>query len=531
MSSRPFPLSRTRCVFCFATLLFGCAILGFVGCPSTPPGPNPNGQDITAPPTISGAISARNFSLPQGSTSTLTGDAEIVATGNVTIEGLLQADTSTGNGYNLTIRADGDVTISGTVQAGAPAKGLDAKQGPNTPGADGGSVRLVSGGNLTIHRTAYISGIDGTNGADGKDGGVGGKGGDVILMAGNSLRVRGTIVIGSGGYGGDAESMVNDATTLYFNGGGDSGYLYVSAKIVDWPGFDASRWAIDLDAYDAQSDTGLMFGGSGGGAGLVSLFSNPGDCATVVGPIAQPTAVRHIVAAPGGHGWLFGGFGGYISLSGGCTWNGLNGIDWEVVAGNGGDVTPPTGEGDLEGLAVAALRAVGGDGGWANVVGANGRLSGSTKLPGGNGAMVTARAGRGGDGATALSQLGGKGGDAQAQGGKGGDGWPLECEDPPGPGGDGGKGGWSIAYAGDGGNGATPGKGGMTTVLQIPPICYGGDGGRGTPGGVGGDGGVYRSKEGESGVSNYGDYPEIITPTVNGPAGMGQTGEAWNCNP
>ncbi|MBU0618344.1 MAG: hypothetical protein KKI02_11550 [Planctomycetes bacterium] len=519
--------------------LAGCFLLAWMltqaGCPGPDAGGNNPNQTNSG--GSSGTTHVSTFTLPVGELSPVSNDLEIVSDGDVTIDGMLVADQSAGAGYNVTIRAEGDVIIRGTIQAGnagttagAAAKTRLTQQDSrplNDPGRAGGSVIITCKGSLTVAPEAFIYSGSGSDGAQGNDGGPGGKGGDVVFCVGDRLGVYGTIDVGEGGNGGGAESTVGNAKATYTNSGADSGWIYALANTVEWPGFDVALWAVDVNVYNASLSSGLILGGTGGFAGDVTLSTNINDCAAIVGETATETPATTIRAAAGGRGWQFGGWAGDIWITGTCSWKGLNGVNWEGVGGAGGPVTPPDNlvVGDCIVPPVVVIGARAGNGGRASVIAANGRSSGRFELAGGRGGNAVARGGPGGAGLTSASQLGGDGGAAHAQAGAGALGWPRTCEDPAGPGGDGGAGGDGEAYGGDGGSPA--GKGGLATVADFYPVASGGPGGQGLPGGAGGVAGILRHKDGKS-ATNAGNDAIAPPPTITGPGTNGDAGETLN---
>jgi hypothetical protein len=152
-------------------------LLALAGCPAA--------TDL--PAEVSGRIEVDGVVIGSGDTVTVTGDVEIVATGDVTVDGSLVAD---GEGpWNIVITADGDVTIAGTVRAG------DANDG-----AEGGDVSIAStAGDITVSGT--VAAGDGADGVvDAATLGAGWNGGDVSLFAeAGTLTLSGTVELGTGG--------------------------------------------------------------------------------------------------------------------------------------------------------------------------------------------------------------------------------------------------------------------------------------------------------------------------------------------
>ncbi|MBN1492503.1 MAG: hypothetical protein JXA69_21500 [Phycisphaerae bacterium] len=492
----------------WALLLASLTIMGQSG----PCGPAPgdgggnggtqDGTGGTAPTTVGGSLDVVNLNVPSGQTTTVTSNVVINASGNVTIDGLLTAATATGTGASITIIAQGDIDIAGTVQAGdgafatattpaaAIARAGIAANGDGADGYHGGTVQLISHGNIRIPITSAIWAGDGTDGTSGIRGGAGGNGGHVVLCASGTLTVRGAIHVGSGGNGGDAAADTANSTPSQFtNRGGDSGFLYVQAANYDWPGLNTTEMSLDLMAY------GLATGGFGGNAGFIAIADEYANCSGISittasegsATIAQEggaivgTVYKTRIAANGGHGWVAGGAGGSIQLIA-CTYTERDGESWSATAGSGGDVK----QRQFEGIACVAWPVVyqgafGGTGGMAEILVAPGMMGDSSTPNGGTGGSAEAIGGNGGAGEFFANHIGGPGGRAVASGGFGGSGWPRDCEDR-GRGGDGGNGGKGDARGGDGGDGVTPGSGGEGIVMSNVASC-GGDGGQGVPGG------------------------------------------------
>lgn len=521
----------------------GALVLVLAGCPpSQPPGGEGEGEgegeivgsDITAPATLSGTVNARHVTIPENTITMATGDVEIVATGDVTIAGTLAAEPSAGDGYNISIRADGNIVIDGTIEAGTAGNVASAKAS-YAEGMDGGSVYTRSKGDIIVGRHSNLVAKDGTDGSSGTNPGPGGKGGILYFEAEGNVSIYGSLFPGDGGWGGDVSETLANAREDYSSRGGDSGYIYLEVFYgeVDWPGFDAELWAIDEAVYNAAG-TGGLYGASGGSGGRVNLYSDANDCTTIVGPATNMIGRTTMRAAQGGRGWSRGGDGGSIFIDGTCYWRNLDGVDLEGIAGDGGQTIVHEPNTAFPELTVKRLRATGGDGGSAQVSTSNGRLSGTHHLAGGRGGHAVARGGKGGGYFSDFKHGGGKGGDARALGGGGGLGWGLECDDAVEAGGDGGPGGNSEAYAGNGGDGDTPGVGGTASVFEFAPFSSGADGGRGVPGGAGGAAGNWSINDGRAGTVSFFEQPDPVI-TVSGKGVVGAEGIFWNptteCSP
>lgn len=525
-----FVLARRTTQFRSALFLLCVLLVALLplGCPP-PEGPDVTGDDLIAPATLAGVVNARNVTIPENTTTTIAGDVEIAATGDVNIAGTLSAEPSEGDGYSITVRAEGNVVIEGTVEAGT-AGDVASSKADYAEGMNGGSVVVRSGGDIIVGRYSNLIAKNGTDGSSGTNPAPGGKGGNIIFEAGGNISIYGSLTLGDGGWGGLCSETLRNARESYSSRGGDSGFIYVETlDNVDWPAFDSALFAIDEESYNARNDTGTILGGIGGTGGRVNLAFDPNDCGTNVGPASNVVGVTTIRAAAGGRGWLRGGDGGSIFIDGSCYWLVLNGVDLEGIAGDGGDITFSEFDVFIPEFYVKRFRAAAGNGGSAQVSTANGRLSGTRHLAGGRAGNAVARGGKGAGTLSPVTHSGGNGGDARALGGGGGEGWPLECDDPVEAGGDGGPGGNSEAYAGDGGDGDTPGMGGTASVFEFEPFSAGANGGRGVPGGAGGAAGNWSISDGRAGIASFFEDRDIVI-TVSGKGVAGSEGDQWNPN-
>lgn len=536
-----------------ATILpaFGCFLIGLIGC--TPNGGIDNGGGGAAPATLSGVINVARLDIPAGSRTTVTGDLEVNASGNVTIAGELIADQNPdGDGYDISIVAQGDIQIDGLIQAGAPASSTSEfahvssaalaariakvaqQRGADSPGEAGGSISLLSErGDLTIGRNATIVALDGSDATGGVTGAPAGRGGSISLCAGQGqLSVHGSLSLGNGGQGGDAnldfdmlatafpdDSVINHFTFL--NSGGDSGRLRAFGNTWDWPTleFDESDGvcctvAVDPLAYAAHPDTGIIFGGIGGNAGTVTVtddlltrLTERLDLARAGTPDTSYDEDYRFFSAAGGRGWYVGGNGGIITVTA-ARWYLRDGLGFTVTGANGGPVTR-TGHVDVEcGEPIDAIGATGGTGGHASVTSPSGipPVTAQDAGDGGAGGKAVANGGNGGDTELSVAQIGGRGGDATAIAGAGADGLSSCFSNDVG---NGGNGGLASAFGGAGGDGRTPGSGGLAIVI-------GGIGGRGGDGGptagTGGAGGAEHTKTGSDGKTGQPD--EIVNAGV-----------------
>ena len=534
-------------------------------------GSSGGGADVTAPDTLGGAVNVRTLTIPAGHTTRVTSDLTVTASGQVTIEGSLIADASTGVGTSITIDAQGDVDIGGTVQSGdgtvpaaarrKPTGGLTAQTDDDESvttglnGVCGGSVDLKSARRLSVRASATVQTGNGSDGQDGFPNSRGGCGGNLFLRAGTTLSVRGSLIVGNGGNGGLAVTTVADLPPdgYFSNDGGRSGVPFFQAPTLDIPGLRSVRndiHALDPVAYSSSTGS-LISGGVGGSAGGVIVTDNPSDLPSLPGaPVAEPAAPDHglpglsqgdgnsndnsagapcpagvhcLTAGSGGWGWSAGGIGGTISISIGFDRTGLDGTSWSSTAGSGGDV-------DEDIILIAPVvdavildGAQAGPGGDATAAAPSGGLGDASHRNGGNGGTAYAYAGRGGNGSLYGQQTGGRGGQALVYAGTGG--WGFDDGCAPGAGGNGGDG---FAYGGNGGDGTTAGEWGSATALY----GEGGPGGNGSPeagSGAGGLGGLLHAEGGCFGADDPNITAQPCGPVDEHRAPNGEAGSEPNC--
>lgn len=465
--------------------------------------------DDIAPGALTGVVTVDTFTVPAGDTTQWQGDVT-VRCDTATIAGELEAAAATeagADGGSITIEATGDVSVTGSISAGAGRAGADKATGDN--GGDGGSISIASsGGDITIGAAAggvaaakagpaALSSGDGGNGGSGKLGGNGGTGGHITLAAADgTLTINqgpGLLHIGNGGNGGNGSVSAAEAATFTLperlpGAGGDSGYIAVAYTTLEGADLDEADWG-EGPTTVAVLDEGVASGGKGGDAGSFRLGGDvEADARPAVssaGAVAVDTRrATRVEGARGGNGAATGGDGQSVSVSLAheVYVGGTNGNSISVVGGNGGD----GGNSDDASLPAGLIRAViaqdnhGGNGGDAFARAANGAEGGDAIATGGQGGAAFPWMGE--------SAYPGKGGRAYAYGGLGGDGGSGEL---PGSGvkagGGGGTGGDAIATGGS----SCPLR---ETWVQpggdaLAVAGNGGDGGDGTPGGPGGVGG------------------------------------------
>ena len=358
----------------------------------------------TQPTGLSGTIEVSDFSVGVGETQQVSGDLTINASGSVDIAGKLMPSGATGQ--SITITAEGDVNVSGSVVAGN-----------GSSGSGGGNLTIIStNGNIVITQGSSIVAGDGSTGQSTTSaktitekgtiilktisGGAGGTGGSITLTALNGdvtiADTEGIIRLGSGGDGatitvsGD-DLLTTEAPDTLENAGGDSGDLTIEAGTFNGQAVGAGG-AVDL------TGTNFLVGGRGGNGGDVFWGMDADGNSTW--PDATTTAKFMADAKQAG-----------VNLQAAPSTlivPGTPGGDaYFQTPGTGASVRAAGQSATTPGAAGQSARAVGGDGG-------------NCKTPictqGGNGGSATARGGDGAPGKTPDGN-GGDGGDANAEGG------------------------------------------------------------------------------------------------------------------
>ncbi|HUS80445.1 MAG TPA: hypothetical protein VM283_04195, partial [Armatimonadota bacterium] len=530
---------RSRCVLCFLALSVAALVpaIWLLGCgshaPTLPsPGPGGGGEDI---------IEVVDYIVAAREVVSFDRDTLIRASGRAQIDGAVIGADGSGPGkpgVSITIEAEGDVVINGTVRAGNGGQGQDnlhrvTTSGDQTTGGDGGSVTLSSAaGSIALADGAHVRAGDGAGGGDSLTGGAGGNGGHVSLSA-----PAGTVALaqtddvvhtGDGGDGGSGSVQGDDAAGFEppeqgTANGGDGGRLSIEAAQVT--GFAIEGTAPGTMAVPA-SET-MLTGGNGGDGGAVVRGLDSGTPVPLaesgarqrpagksVTPAQGQERVLWLVAGNGGDGWTPGAPG----AGNDAQWRPIPGIPEPhggAEGGKGGDQhfsRVSDGNGGTTPV-VPERRYVGGNGGHTRAIGFTGAAGGPCQ-PGGDGGSATAR---GGDGGRVVEEevgpgiagliaagpgiRGGNGGSAVAIAGSGG--FAGNCCDPPGTGQRGGHAGLHAeAYGGSGADqsAGTGGTGGDATGESRD----GGRGGDGSAPARGGDAGGSRAEEGGGG---YGTPP------------------------
>ena len=486
-------------------------------------------------------------------------DAEFVVGADENVECLgdttIQCDTATitgelftrsatvagGDGPDITIEAQGDIVVTGAVNAGNGAAGAD-----ESDGGEGGDVTLRSvGGGITLgaeagagaatQQATVTPGLhagDGGDGGDGESGGAGGVGGIITIdCSSGTLTVHqaaGLFHVGNGGDGGDAIlQSVPGSGQVTGGSGGASGAPVLRSTALEGLGLeDVGEQVEGETAWSVMTEEGTVTGGVGGAGGDagVDIVASSSARADAVGPAADTVVV--VEGGKGEKGWREGGAGGSANadLAGQAMAAGEAGWDAEARGGSGGI------GGHLDANYIGFIGALvvvfrqwdsqGGVGGEATAIGANGGAGGPCQ-PGGKGGNAAANGGSGGSVFTRYGVKAGQGGAAYALGGRGGNGGDC-CEahgGAAGSGGIGGAGGAAQAKGGYSGDFCLPdgdvllwqGVGGAANARG----GNGGDGGNGEPAGAGGSGGAATATGGKGPFG--GD--EIASNGVRGAAG------------
>ena len=441
-----------------------------------------------------------------------------------------------GDGPDIAIEAQGDIVVTGAVNAGSGAAGADESKG-----GDGGSIALRSvAGGITVGVEAATAVVtpqariapglhagDGADGGDGEAGGAGGAGGIITLdCSSGTLTVHqaaGLLHVGNGGDGGDAIlQSVPESGQATGGDGGVSGAPVLRSTALDGLDFEDSGEQFEGEAlWWVTADEGTVTGGVGGAGGDAAIEAPEASSARArsVKPAADTVVV--VDGGGGANGWEEGGAGGGATadLANEPMPVGGDGWDAEAQGGTGGwgGVLDSNWSGCVNALKAyfCTVSARGGAGGDAMATGADGGAGGPCQ-PGGKGGKAKATGGLGGAVSISFGWTAGQGGAAYAFGGRGGAGGP--CCVPPNTGGAGGAGGSAEAKGGDGGiiyrpEGTVPfaGTGGAADAIG----GNGGPGGNGTPPGAGGGGGTATAQGGEGAPKGS----EIATDGSAGPPG------------
>jgi hypothetical protein len=267
----------------------------------------PSSAYTTDPQTDACVIAGQTITIPSGNTVNVTGTRRLVliANASLTISGTLDASSRRGGRTGPAADtgpcpAPGDFTDPTTSsQGGGGWGGTFGGPGNNGGATPGGGQGGIAGAALNI--TALGGGCPGGKGANngaGMGGGAGGHGGGaVLLLAGQSITIAGTVnASGAGGNGGKARGGGG--------GGGSGGMIGLEAPTVSIPGkcfanggggaeggsaIDGGNGG-DSGAPDAAGGGGssLSIGGDGGAGGVGGKGSMPGGSGgSIVNPIVD----------------------------------------------------------------------------------------------------------------------------------------------------------------------------------------------------------------------------------------------------
>jgi hypothetical protein len=526
--------------------------------------------------SVGGVIDVDSVDIPPGVTVTAEGDVVIRSRGSVTIAGTIQGETVEGRGTSVTIESGGRIDVSGEVIAGTGFTAGDVSGDQEAVGADGGhggSVTLRAKSDIVLEAGARLAAGDGGDGGSAfaasldpdamvaASGGSGGTGGDVTIETEGVIRFAPSsepvLILGNGGRGGDAETVVmEEGTGLGVprgGAGGPSGFPHFVAEGLDGLTFDefhdvliegpveeALKGRITLWVLTGDSEN-LIGGGIGGGAGdsISSVVEAP--AASVPGALAGGAGGSCVPATAvdgpsdmrtgnaGGDGWFGGGNGQFVWTQGRSGKGSGKGGDAVAEGGRGGNASG-IGVSKLFGLDIgltAGWDVFGGNGGRAQAQAGHGGAAGG---PGGN---ATAKGGDGGQVPRFASPVnvalgaftGGAGGLGQAFGGRAGSAL-ADCCSPASPGLTGGNSGGAMASGGNGGDGNRPGRGGNAEAETADA----GPGGAGSPGGLGGVAGLARADVGADGSGFFSpdQVPvRIVRQGADGPDGEMCLARVW----
>jgi Bacterial Ig-like domain (group 2) len=489
-------------------------------------------------------------SIPAGVTVTLTGDAQITATGAVDIAGSVTGDcaafslsgpsiTITGSVDNrcssnpldapaLTVVATaGDLLLNGstfqstgemvfTNDAALAALSDSAFLAPGSlPPSANGQASLVSRCEVVNVTMGSGSDLGPTTSGTSAVGGNGGKGRSIRFTCSGDMVGKNSTLMGSPGGNGENVGAAPEARAGNGGDGGDvvfraTGEIRLSEsgvieKVEIWsgPGGDGGQSEVSGEG-DGSSATAT--GGAGGSPGRVKILAR--------GSVVVVGNGLSVIIRDAGDG------GKALATSRGGAPGGQDGGSATAVAGNGGEIPED------------AITIVG-----ASVTGVTPDMVDGVGAAGGAGGNAFVNAGVGGDG-DASHPAGGKGGDLSAQGGNGGDnlsvfrgiklgpggpaggadflfGWGGRgmdgcLESPKAPGGWGGDGG--NATGGDGHPGSGKVSGAFGTLKIFTGTGSGGGGGDGTSGGIGGAQGVDNTKTAGTKTT----FPPVFIPGNDG---------------
>ena len=255
---------------------------------------------------LSGTLQCNNFSVPGGVSATINGFFQVLATGNVNIDGSLNGDS---------LGPFGAKTFSTTIP-----NGMILYIGPGF-GLGGGSTTV---GGLEYSPVVSLAGSGGsgafianqTGGTTGGGTGAGGPaGGSFICRSYKTISVTGSISL-NGGNG----VVVDRATPLWVSGpgGGSGGVCILLAE-----GNCTNSGTISAFGGDGDGPHNAGAGGGGGGGGIVIVQSNGGTATLGSVNVNGGNGAGGATTQLGGGGG--GGCGGFGGDGGSGSPNGVNG--------------------------------------------------------------------------------------------------------------------------------------------------------------------------------------------------------------
>ena len=395
----------------------------------------------------------------------LSGEINSGAAGAGSIQtGVVNVDGSTGNGGDFLISAGDKLTTGAIISSGLPGQGFGGS------GYNGGAMSLRAGsggvvvaGNITFNGGTGVHGLDFTA----QPGGNGGNGGSLEIISGGDVLLKQLIANGGGGAGG-AGSGIGDMDAGKGGDGGSGGNISIDAGGRVLVGF------INVTGGNGGGGGGgCCKGGRGGDGGINGRTGQNGIQATATGELLGHFSYGDLhggwYEGPGG-GWP--GYGGYGGGGGSGGWWGWVHGGEGGTGGSGGNVSISADKGVQTALIWSFGGGSGGGGGMVASGGggasnANGGRSEDWIVQGDGppGGVAGIWSGGGGGGGANHYFPGQNGG---VYGGNGGD------NSNGGPSGGGGAGGWG--YGGKGGGWGPTGFGGSITLASLEgPVSVSGD--------------------------------------------------------
>ncbi|HWD41114.1 MAG TPA: hypothetical protein VG944_19860 [Fimbriimonas sp.] len=302
---------------------------------------------------LSGIVNTADFSIPAGTTRTVTGDLQINSTGAIEIDGTLVVP----QGVSVTLISGGPLSIKGNIKASAATTASVTERGGGgapTFSIGGPSISVSGGISLPIGTTALvctrgagsvtISGIYTPPGKDSKDqslpGGDGGaieigtpaaiefanEKGETDAAAPATILVSGLVSAGSGGRGFTDTKGVNDGTTItaHASNGGNGGdvtmvattSITVGGSVYAGDGGDGGDCTVTAPDQTSPHKKGINVVGTtgdGGNGGSISMTPAPSGANIRAGHKGWPGSAK-LVAGKGGSG---DGDGGDATVIGG----------------------------------------------------------------------------------------------------------------------------------------------------------------------------------------------------------------------